>query len=129
MPELRERPARPLPRFAPAHETEARGLHAQDHVLRHREVRRERELLVDHLHAGAPGLQRIPGPVGGPVEGHLSPVGRQGAGEDRHERALARTVLAHERADLAGSDLQVDSVQRDGGPEGLPDAPHPEARR
>ena len=41
-----------------SNEAEARRLHAEHDVLHDREVRRERELLVDHRHAGAARLQR-----------------------------------------------------------------------
>ena len=83
----------------------------------------------DHLHARAPCLQRAPRAVRGAVQLHLPRVGRRGPREDAHQGALAGAVLTDERAHLAGSHLQIHPVQGDGGPEGLPDAAHPEARR
>ena len=125
--ELRQRLPRPLPGLAPIHQSQPRGLQAEDHVLRHREVWRQRELLVDHLHAGPTCFQRAARPVRGAVQLHLPRVGRQRPGEDSHQRALARAVLADERAYLARRHLQVHPVERDRGPEGFPDAAHPEA--
>ena len=36
-----------------------RRLHAEQDVLHHRQVRRERQLLVDHRHAGPAGVERV----------------------------------------------------------------------
>src|SRR6185295_13223480 len=49
--------------------------------------------------------------------------------EDRHQRALARAVLADQPADLSRGDRQLDAVQRHRGAESLADAVHPEAKR
>ena len=84
-----------------------------------REVRRERQLLVDHRDAGAARRERIARRVRGAVEPHLARVGRQRAGENRHQRALAGAVLADERADLAAAHREIDAVERDGRAERL----------
>src|SRR6185369_13247912 len=87
------------------------------------------ELLVDHGHAGATGLQRIARRVGPAVQGHGPGVGGEGAGQDGHERALARAVLPDEGDDLPRRDLEVHAVEGRRGRERLGDAPHLQARR
>ncbi len=62
------------------------------------------------------------------VEPHRAGVGAKRAGEDRHQRALARAVLADDRADLAGIDEQIDAVDSERRAERLPDPAHLEAR-
>ena len=50
------------------------------------------------------------------------------ARHDLDERALARTVLAHEGVDLARADFEVDAVERAGLPERLDRAADAEDR-
>ena len=53
----------------------------------------------------------------------ISPVvGGLHAGEDLHQRRLAGAVLAHERVDLAGAEVEVDAVERGDAGEALGDA-------
>ena len=87
-------------------------------------MRRDRQLLVDHGHAGPARLQRVARRVGLAVQRHGAGVGGEGAGQDGHQRALARAVLPDEGDDLAGRDAEVDAVEGDGGGEGLGDAAH-----
>jgi hypothetical protein len=110
------------------HETGARRLRAQHHVLHHREVRRDRELLVDHGHPGLPRLQGAPRRIGLAVEGHGPGVGRERPGQDGHERALARAVLPDERDDLTPRDAEVHAIEGRRRRKGLGDAAHLQAR-
>ncbi len=107
----------------------ARRLDAEEDVLHHAEVRRERQLLVDHRDAGAACVQRIARRVRRTVEPHGAGVRSQGAREDGHQRALAGPVLADERADLARTHAEVHRIERHGGAERLADAVHLESRR
>ena len=69
-PSVRARRACRLAHLCPAHEAEPRGLEAQHDVLHHRQVRRERQLLIDHRDAGAARVERVARPVGPAVQRH-----------------------------------------------------------
>ena len=103
-------------------------LAAQEDVLHHAQVRREREVLINRANAPRPGGERIGGLVGSTVEGHGSGVGEFRAREQAHERRFARAVLADERVDAAGLDRQVHAAQGCGGPEGFLHPAHREQR-
>ena len=107
----------------------AHRLDAQHDILHHAQVRRERQLLVDHRDAGLPRGQRIARRVSGAVEPHLPGVRRQRARENRHQRALPGAVLADERADLAATHGEIHGIERHGRAEGLAHAAHLESRR
>ena len=66
-----------------------------------RQVRGQRQLLVDHRHAARARLARTPGRVGAPPSVIVPASGRIGAAQDLHQRALARAVLADQGVDLA----------------------------
>ena len=87
-------------------------LRAEEHVLRHRQVGHDGELLVHHADAG---IER----VAGGAEAHLAALDLHRAGEigmhagdDLHQRRLAGAVLADEAVDLAGAEREVDIAQR-----------------
>jgi hypothetical protein len=109
-------------------QAQARGLHAQHDVLGNGQVRRERQLLVDHRDAGAARVERAAGAIRPAVERHRPGVGPQRARQDSHQCALAGAVLADDGAHLASGYREIDAVHRDGRPEGLTDPPHLEAR-
>ncbi len=109
-------------------QAEPRRLHAEQDVLPDGQMRRDRELLVDHRDARRACAERISRTVRRSVEPHRAGVGAERAGEDRHQRALARAVLTHDRADLAGIDEQIDAVDSKRRAERLPDPAHLEAR-
>ena len=101
------------------------GLHAQDHVLRHRQAGHQHEVLMDHADPMGDGH-------GGGGEGNLFPLdkdfavgGLLHAEEHLHQGGLARPVLPHEGMDLALLHQEVhplvggDAVGVD-----LVDAPH-----
>jgi hypothetical protein len=92
-------------------------------------VRRERQLLIDHGHAGAARIERVARSVGTAFQQHPAGIRSEGAGEDGHERALAGAVLSDERADFAIGHREIDSIDSDRGGERLPDAAHLESRR
>ena len=75
-------------------------------------MEREIELLVNHRDAFHSRVMRISRQVGPPAQLHRPGVGGMRAAQYFHQRALARTVLADERMDLAGGDLKRDPAQR-----------------
>ena len=87
------------------------GSMPEQNVFHHREMRRERKLLVDHRDARLPGVERIARTIRLAVEPHLAFVRLMGAREHFHQRALARAVFADQRQHLAGRDLQIDVVR------------------
>ena len=109
-----ERAQHPLPR----------GLDAERDVVHHAQVRRERQLLINHRHAGLARLARISRRVRRAVQRHRSGIGNDGAGKNRHQRALARAVLPDERAHFPAAHSEVDTVERDGAAERLAHAAH-----
>ena len=84
---------------APRHR--ARRLDAEQDVLGDGQVRRQRQLLVDHRHARAARVQRLGRRVRPRRRASSPRVGLQRAREDLHERALAGAVLAEQRVHLA----------------------------
>src|SRR5438045_9717765 len=56
-----------------------------------------------------------------PIEHETAGEFRMHAGDDLHQRALARAVLADETMDLAGGEREVDPTQRLDAAEGLGD--------
>ena len=115
MPELGERGFRgaPHPLAIDDGERSARRLHAENDVLHRRQVRRQRQLLIDHRDARLPRVQRIARRVRRAAEPHHAGIGFQRTGEDCHQRALAGAVLADETAHLALAHHEVDAVERD----------------
>ena len=84
----------------------ARRLAAEDHVLGDREGWYEHEVLMHHPDARADRLRRAPsGDVAaGDFDG--ARVGRIDPREDAHHRRLPCAVLADQRVDLAGGNLE-----------------------
>ena len=104
----------------------AARLAAQVDVLGHREMGRQLQLLVDHADAEVAAGARV---------GHLDLLALDldgagvllvDAGEDLHQRRLAGTVLADQRVDLSGAQLEPGVLQRLHAGEGLVDALHPD---
>ena len=82
----------------------------EDEVVGDTQVRRQRELLVDH---GDPQLLGVARPVEADrlaIQLDLAVVPALGLGEQLHEGRLAGAVLAGDRVHLAGPDVQVDAV-------------------
>ncbi len=97
----------------PADEAQAGALAAEADVFRDGEVGDEVDLLVNGADAGGLGLARGARVDGFAVNEGLAGVARVDAGEGFDERAFARSVLAHERVDLAGARAEVHAVERD----------------
>ena len=92
----------------------------EEHVLDDVEVVRQREVLVDDLDAEVG--RRAVGPwmlTGLPVEEDLAAVDAVDARHALDQRGLAGAVVADERHDPPGIDLEVDLVQGDHGAEVL----------
>ena len=87
-------------------------LAAEEDVVAHVEVRAEVRLLVDDRDAS---LHRVDGVLQGDrllVQHQLSAGGLLDAREDLHQCRLPGTVLPEEHGDLAGADLEVDTLER-----------------
>ena len=113
---------RPSPHGPPIQQPAPARLSPQEDVLLHRQVVTQAELLMDEADPRRHRLAR-------PVEAHrLTPkpelpgIRRVDPGQDPHEGALARTVLAHDRQDLAGSSHEVHALQGLNAPERLGEA-------
>ncbi len=105
-------------------ERAAPGLAAGQDVLGHGQVAGQAQLLVDH---GDPGPQGVGGRArreGPAVERHRAGVGLEDAGRDAHERALAGAVLADDRVDLPGPEIEIHAVEDPDLAEALADGPH-----
>ena len=105
---LLEQRARPRARIAArSSQPAARRLAAQQDVLGHRQVRAERQLLVDQRDAGA-GARRAATPARtARRRPHRRPRrARSAPAMHVHQRALAGAVLADQRVDLARRELE-----------------------
>ncbi len=111
-PEPVEEVARPPVQTGPC--DDGRQLPHED-VLGHRKVGGERRLLVDHRDAARGRDPRVEALLGLAADQDLPGVSRDLAGQNPHQRRLAGPILAEQRVDLAGRDVEVD------GPQG----PHP----
>ena len=98
-------------------------------VLHHGQMRRERELLVNHRHAGVARVDGLARLVRTAVEPHDPGVGPERARQDPHQRALAGAVLPDQRTHLARRHVEVDPGDGHRRAERLAHAFHLEARR
>src|SRR5258706_8900328 len=89
----------------------------------------ERKLLMDVRNAGAARGERAGGAIERAGEMHAAGFGRERAGENVHEGALARAVLADDGVDFAAPHFQINAGERDGGAEALVEAGELEERR
>ena len=99
-------------------------------VLGHRQVREQRQVLEDDLHAQRLGQRRVE--VVAHLAGELDPaarVGRMHAGDQLDQGGLAAAVLADEAMHLAGQHVPVDPVERGHAAEALADGGEPEEWR
>src|SRR4029077_13755613 len=93
------------------------------------EVRTQGELLMNGGHAAPPRIRLVARRERSVVQTHRARVRWERAGEDVHERALSRAVLADERVDLSGAHLEVDARERRRRAESLGNAGELEQRR
>ncbi|MNU94852.1 hypothetical protein D3C71_848450 [compost metagenome] len=84
---------------------------ARKDVLGHREVGAEVDLLVHGADAQALRRQRRVGPHGFTAQLHLAAAGLQHTRQHLDQRGLARTVLPHQRMDLAGVEVELHITQ------------------
>ena len=112
------------------HPAPAAQLLAEVDVLGHRQVRGERQLLVDDRDAVPLGGDRVAADLDRlAVDQDLAArIGLVGAGEDLHQGRLAGAVLAHERLHLAAPGLELDVVERLHAGERLGDVAHLQRR-
>jgi hypothetical protein len=104
----------------------AAPLVAQEDVLGDRQVRHQRELLVDDRDPGALAVPDVGERHRPAVEADLAVVGarRVHPGQHLHERGLAGAVLAADRVDLAAAHRERHVLQRLHAGEGHGDAAH-----
>jgi hypothetical protein len=89
----------------------AAWLAPEEDVLCDSEMRDEVELLVDGGDARVQGVSRRARVIGLAEAAHRTGVGTVGAGENLHQRGLARAVLTDERVDFPGAKSEVDVRQ------------------
>ncbi len=103
-------------------------LGAKRDVVHHAQVRRQRELLIDHRHPGVSRVARTTRGVRRSGQHHRAGIGRRRTGEHRHQRALAGAVLPDQRAHFARMHREVDTIERNGAAKRLANAAHFEPR-
>ena len=74
---------------------------------------------MDNAYAERLRMFRLPYHNLGAIYDELARIMRDHAGEDVHQRRFAGAVLAEQRMDLAGPDIEIDVVQRAHAWEGL----------
>ena len=125
--DAREQLLRLLVGLVPVDEADrALDLVVEEDVLGDRQVRAERQLLVDDDDALRLAVAQVVEVHGLVLEDDLALVGagRVDAGEHLHEGGLAGAVLAADRVDLAALDLERDVLQGLDARERLRDGPH-----
>ena len=88
------------------------GVEAQRDILAHRQVRRQRRMLVNHGHAETTHRSGRGISNDGPVENDLAAIGAHDSGGNIDEGRLARAVLADDGMDLTGNERQAHILQR-----------------
>ena len=84
---------------------------AHEEVARHRHQRRERQILIDRADAHIRRITRRAERDQSAVNPNLARCRRVDAGENLDQCRLAGPVVAEERMDFAGINLEVDTVQ------------------
>src|SRR5687768_12507894 len=110
---LGEQRARPRSRGGPIDPSAPRHLVAEEDVVHDRQVRAERELLMNERDSAATPVARGGGSIPLTVQEHLATIGLHLAGDDVHERALPRPILSQQCQHLAGVNRQIHPVERD----------------
>ena len=95
-----------------------------EHVLRHRHRREQRELLMDESDAVGARVARRGNARHAACNTNLSALGCDDSSENVHQRALARAVRAHERVRFARLNGKMGVLERADAREGLRDAGH-----
>ena len=97
---------------APVDADGTRAVCSQHDVLRHREVRAEREFLRNHCDAGSQGVHGRCKPDPGAVPEQLAGIRRQLAADDVHQRRFAGAVFTDHRVYLGSTQIDADIPQR-----------------
>jgi hypothetical protein len=116
---LEERPAAGRQRLAVDPASSGQGLPAHEDVLRDREIREQRGLLVDHRDAGGAGRGRVLEHDRLAVEQQPPCVRTVHPGEDLDQRRLPGPVLTDQGVGLPRAQLQLRATQGGDGAEGL----------
>ena len=117
------------PDLPPGNQSPAlRQLVVKGDVLGDCQVGEQGKILIDHLEAGAHGVDRLPDRPRPPVHLDDSRVRRHHAGEDLDQGRLAAPILASETDDLARFNGETDLMQRMNAGKRLADALHTEQR-
>ena len=87
-------------------------LRPEKHIFCDAELRRDAEFLMDHADPRRQRVARRAEMHVLAVDLHLAFVGAMDAGDNFHQRALARAVLAGEAMNLAGKQRKVDASKR-----------------
>ena len=109
--QTRERLARERPRACAREKPSPQREVAQDDVVHHRQLRHEREFLVDDADPGVPRRLRRLEDERPALDEHLARVRAHEPGDHLHERALAGAVLAEQGMHLRVSDRDVGAVE------------------
>ncbi len=108
-----EQGPRPPLEIAPIEKKPGPGVDvAEKDILGDRQLGDDLGLLVDHADAGRVRLRRAAEAHGRPVDEDAAAVRLEDAFEQPHQRRLAGAVLADQRQDLAGPDLEADALER-----------------
>src|SRR6266567_1107098 len=103
--------ASPRVHLAYVYEPESSGVAPQENILRHAQLRHERQFLVHKADAQRLRITRSIEPNGPVVPKDFSRIRPHHATDDVHERGLARAILAHERMHLGPPQIKVDVVE------------------
>ena len=101
---------------------------AEEDVLGDGEFGKEQQLLIDGRDPGALGFLGRGEARRAPVDQDLAGVRLIDAGDDLDQRRLARAVLAEQRVNLAGADVERDAAQRAHAGKALLEVAHLEQR-
>ena len=93
-------------------EAEALGLATEKQIFRNGEVRQEIDLLIDRADAERLGMHDVAGIDRRAIEAHLPAIPAIGTGQNLDEGGFPRPVLAEQSVDLAGTEIEIDLVQR-----------------
>ncbi len=119
-PELFEQRLRP-PRQLLVTQPRPRALRPEEDVLGDRELRTDRQLLMDVRDPSPARLGRPARRVRRIAQPHRAGVRREQAGEDVEQRALPRPVLPDQRMHLPGAYVEIDAAKSDRRAEALGD--------
>ncbi len=95
----------------PIHQRASHRFAAKKEIARPVQLRHQARVLVHHRDALRESIAGRVDPHAGTVHADLARIGAIDAGQDAHERRFAGAVLADQRVDFAGTDVERDRVQ------------------